>query len=103
MKPRRTTDAALSASILLFFVALPVDFGLAQGIPHWHKECRNAFKQFQTKPKHRAFAVTRWSQAAVSGIACGSAWGYPSKAAAEAAAIRSCQKNAGPCYVKEAD
>jgi len=104
MEPRRRTiDAALRASLVLLFAALPFDLGLAQQIPHWHKECVNVFKQFQTKPKHGAFAVTNPSSGGVSGIACGMAWGYPSKAAAEAAAIRSCQKNAGPCYVKEAD
>ena len=103
MKPRRTIDAALSAGIILFFIALPVDLGLAQQVPFWHKACRNALKQFQTKPKHKAFAVTSASQGGVSGIACGSAWGYPSKAAAEAAAMSSCEKNARPCSVTRSD
>ncbi len=104
MKPiRRTIEAALSAAIILYFVALPVDLGLAQQIPHQHIECRKIFKQFQTKPKHRAFAVTNMSEGTVKGIACAWAAGYPSKAAAEAAAIGQCQKSAGPCSIKESD
>lgn len=100
---RRMIDAALRASIILLFAALPFDLGLAQQIPHWHKECKNAFKQYQTKPKHRAFALTNPSSGGVSGIACGMAWGYPSKAEAEAAAISQCQKSSGPCSVKKSD
>jgi hypothetical protein len=103
MKPKRTIDALLGASIVFFLAAVPVDLGLAQQIPHWHKECRNGLKQFKTKPKHKAFAVTSMSQSGVSGIACGSAWGYPSKAAAEAAAIRACEKNARPCSVTRSE
>ena len=104
MQPRRRTiDAALSASIILLFVALPVDLGFAQQIPHWHIECRKILKQFQTKPKHRAFAVTNMSEATVKGIGCGWAAGYPTKATAEAAAIGQCQKRAGPCSIKESD
>jgi len=103
MKPRRTIDAALSASIIFFFIAVTFDLGLAQQIPQWHKECKNAFKQFQTKPKHKAFAVTNWGSGGVSGIGCGWAWSFPSKAEAEAAAISQCQKSSGPCTVKKSD
>ena len=104
MEPRRRPiKAALSASIVLLFVALPVELGFAQSIPHWHKECQRAYKQFQTKPKHKAFAVTHMSSGGVSGIACGYAWGAPSKTLAEAAAIRECNKNAGPCSVMKSE
>jgi hypothetical protein len=104
MEPkRRRIAAALSASIVLLFIALPAGLGFAQQIPHWHRECAKAFKQFQTKPKHKAFAVTHMSSGGVSGIACGYAWGYPSKTAAEVAAIRTCQKSAGPCAIKQSD
>src|SRR5262245_52156799 len=104
MEPRRRLSrAALSASIVVLFVAFPIEFAFAQSIPPWHTECQKIFRQFQTKPKHKAFAITHMSSGGVSGIGCAATWSASSKAAAEQAAIRECQKQAGPCYVKESD
>jgi hypothetical protein len=88
------------AGIILSLV-LSVAPAASQAIPSWNRECRKLLKQYETKPRHKAFAASSPTSASAQ-QSCASAWGYPSKAAAEADAKARCRKEdgGGTCWIK---
>ncbi len=60
----------------------------APGVSSWNRNCIKFYKEWQKKPKHRAFAVSR----ATGQESCGGTWGAPSKKAAEEGARKWCSK-----------
>ena len=89
----------------LFELAAPR--AAAQGLEAWNKPCLKEYKKWKTLAKHKAFAVSNSNAGAGLGQACGYSYSYPTKAGAEAAAIKSCQTEksyrSGRCYVMKSE
>ena len=62
----------------------------APGVSSWNRTCIRFYKEWQKKPKHKAFAVSK----ARDSESCGGTWGAPSKKAAEEGARKWCVKGA---------
>jgi hypothetical protein len=94
---------ALSLS-LLELSGSPV---LAQGLELWNKNCKKDYKKWTSAANHKAFAVSNSTAGGGNGQSCGSAWKYPTKDAAESAAVKSCesekQYHSGKCYVMKSE
>jgi hypothetical protein len=60
----------------------------AQAIPSWNKPCLKAYRDFEKKSGHQAFALTSDGP---RGQNCGHTWGAPSKQAAEQGALKQCR------------
>jgi hypothetical protein len=72
----------------------------AQGVEEWNKGCRKLLEKWEAAPKHKAFATSNPNSGGAFFQACGSAWGFPSKSAAEAGAVKSCEQlRKGRCWV----
>jgi len=70
----------------------------------WNKPCQKLLKSYETKPAHKAFAISYLSSGSGGGQSCGAAWGASSKKAAEAAAIKQCKSNvAGSCGISRSE
>jgi hypothetical protein len=92
-----------------FALLLPVVFQLdiqpahSQSLGLWTKTCLKMYKQWQSKPWHKAFAVTS-ATANNYGQACGASWGYPTKKAAEKSAIAQCSvPHLGSCRIAKSN
>ena len=82
----------LLAAALIWPVAdLAVAPAQAQGIEFWNKGCLKAYKKWKTLGNHKAFALSNSNAGGGVGQTCGYSWSAPTKAAAEKAAIRSCE------------
>ena len=82
----------LLAAALIWPVAdLAVAPAQAQGIEFWNKPCLKAYKKWKTLGKHKAFALSNSNAGGGVGQTCGYSWSAPTKAAAEKAAIKSCE------------
>lgn len=100
---RNLARGALGAALILIFLAPAVEPGLAQTLPTWNRERKKLLRQYEKKPKHKAFAV---SNAASSSMvqSCGAAWSAPSKASAEQRAISTCRQGFGSgCVIKTSE
>ena len=89
---------------LVVFGAVPSS---AQGIEMWNKPCLKAYKKWKTLTNHKAFAISNSSAGAGLGQSCAYTYSSPSKGAAKAAAIKSCEKEkryrSGRCYVMKSE
>jgi hypothetical protein len=95
--------AALGACLITSFLALSADSSPAQILPNWNLECKKLLRQYQKKPKHKAFAVSDATSSSMT-QSCGSTWSASSKAAAEAAAKHWCRQGGGSrCVIKESE
>ena len=96
----------LFASLLTAALALglPHPPAAAQGVEFWNKECRKLLKQYDGKPRHKAFAASNMGAGGRQGQACGIAWGAGSKKQAEEFAIKVCRsQKSGNCWVTRSD
>jgi hypothetical protein len=109
MTPRRqntirpgAASIALGTGLAFLFLALSVEPSQTQVIPFWNKPCKKLMREYQTKPRHKAFAMSTSSSNDVS--SCGYSSSAGSRSAAEAAAIRACHKAGGSsCVVKTSE
>lgn len=93
----------LGACLILSFLAFSVEPSGAQTIPSWNRACKKAFKQYQTRPRHKAFAISN-ATSANDRQSCGWADEMPSKAAAQAEAVRQCRLSGGSgCVIKASE
>lgn len=82
----------LLAAALIWPVAdLAVAPAQSQGIEFWNKPCLKAYKKWKTLGNHKAFALSNSNAGGGVGQTCGYSWSAPTKAAAEKAAIKSCE------------
>ena len=95
--------------LAIFCLLLGADFAFTPawaeaGIQTWNSGCRNIYKQYKQKPKHKAFAVSNIS-VDNSAQSCGSSWAASSKSAAEAGALRICRSSqvAGTCRITKSE
>lgn len=95
-----TARAVLGVCLIFSFIALSAETSPAQTLPNWNRECKKLFRQFDKKPRHRAFAVSdMYSSSMVQ--SCGLAWSASSEKAAEANAIKACRQSGGSrCVIK---
>jgi hypothetical protein len=84
------------AVVLLIFVA---EQPVSASVPSWHKKCQRIYKQYKTKGTHKAFAISPQSS---SWVACAAVFNAGSKSAAEAAALKDCNRlSTSACYIME--
>lgn len=62
----------------------------APGVSIWNRECIRFYRQWKTKPNHKAFAVST----STSGEGCGAVWGSRSLKEAEEGARKWCRRGA---------
>ena len=88
--------------VLPIALAAPVMSG--GGVEFWNKPCLKAYKDWQSKPGHKAFAVSN-TALDNGGQTCGYSWGHPSKAAAEKAALKPCQRGkfSSTCWISASE
>lgn len=97
--------------VLLFALMLPLvelsrTPASAQGIEFWNKPCLKAYKTWKSLAKHKAFVVSNSSAGGGGGQSCAYTHGASTKAAAENAAIKSCEAEkhgSGRCYVMKSE
>jgi hypothetical protein len=74
----------------------------AVAIPSWNKSCVKAYRDWQKRSGHKAFALTSDGP---RGQNCGYSWNAPSKVAAERDAIKACKEGKwgikSTCYIME--
>lgn len=76
----------------------------AQGVEFWNKQCRKLLKDYATKPRHKAFAVSNANSGAGGAQACGMTWSAASKKQAEKEALEVCRgQRAGNCWVNRSE
>lgn len=96
----------LFASLLMAALALglPHPPAAAQGVEFWNKECRKLLKQYEGKPRHKAFASSNMGSGGRQAQACGAAWSAGSKQQAEDAAVKVCRsQKSGNCWVTRSE
>jgi hypothetical protein len=89
--------------ILVFILAITTATQTFAMPPHWHKPCMQAWKDYKTKPHHKAFAMSPVRTAMI--VYCGVAWSAASKAQAEKEAMRYCASKSKStiCYVTDSE
>lgn len=93
---------ALSAGLALIFLTLSIEPGLTQTIPNWNKECKKLLRQYEKKPRHKAFAVSNaYSSSMIQ--SCAMSWSVPSKAQAEKDALRRCHQDGSGCVIRKSE
>lgn len=76
----------------------------AQSLETWNRPCQKLLREYKTKPRHKAFAVSYIASGSGGGQSCGAAWGAATKAQAEAQAVKSCAGNvAGKCGINRSE
>jgi hypothetical protein len=93
---------ALSACLILSFLALSVEPAPSQIIPNWNRNCKKLLRQYDKKPRHKAFAVSSATSSSMI-QACAIVWSAPSKKAAEGAALRSCHQDGSGCVIRKSE
>jgi hypothetical protein len=97
-----TACTALGASLILTFLALSAEPAVTQTIPNWNRECKKLLRQYEKKPRHKAFAVSNaYSSSMVQ--SCAVTWSAPSKAAAEKDALRRCHQDGSGCVIRKSE
>ena len=85
-------------------VVLSIIASKAEAIPSWNKPCVKAYRDWQKKPRHKAFAL---SSGGGQGQNCGYSWGAGSKEIAERDALAGCRKGKwgikSTCYIVESE
>jgi hypothetical protein len=97
----------LFVTLMLPLVELATAPASAQGLEPWNKPCLKYYKKWKTMAKHKAFAVSNSNAGGGIGQSCAYSYAHPTKAAAEAAAIKSCgtekHYRSGRCYVMKSE
>ena len=96
---------------LVFFLILPLIElfsapASAQGIEMWNKPCLKLYKTWKSLAKHKAFVVSNSIAGGGDGQSCAYSYRASTKAAAENAAIKSCESEkhgSGRCYVMRSE
>lgn len=92
----------VGGSLILIFIALSVEPAATQTIPNWNRECKKLLKQYEKKPRPKAFAVSNaYSSSMVQ--SCAMTWSRPSKARAEADALRACRQEGSGCVIRASE
>ncbi len=85
-------------------LGLPQAPAAAQGVEFWNRECRKLLKQYEGKPRHKAFASSNMGSGGRHAQACGAAWSAGSKKQAEDAAVKVCRsQKSGNCWVTRSE
>ena len=104
--PVHRAHPVLLASLLTAALALglPHPPAAAQGVEFWNKECRKLLKQYDGKPRHKAFASSNMGSGGRQAQACGVAWSAGSKKQAEDTAVKVCRsQKSGNCWVTRSE
>lgn len=100
---RNLACTVLGAGLVLMFLAPAAEHSHAQTLPNWNLECRKLLRQYEKKPKHKAFAISSATSSSMT-QSCGAAWSAPSKASAESRAIAACREGFGSgCVIKKSE
>ena len=102
-----STRIALVFLLIFPLVELPCGQASAQGLEFWNKPCLKLYKKWKSEAEHKAFAVSNSNAGSQTGQSCAYSYKYPSKASAEAAAVKSCESErhyrSGRCYVTKSE
>jgi hypothetical protein len=97
----------LLATLILQLGQLATPPASAQGLEAWNRPCLKLYKKWKPLSKHKAFAVSNSNAGGGLGQSCAYSYEYPTTAGAEAAAIKTCEKEkryrSGRCYVMKSE